>query len=187
MDKKDIYEHLAKIYLDASSKKKKTSQIHRNFRNPFFVSVTAVMTFAVVLAFTLTRNTTSLRPETALILLSDAAKINFHFDPAKRENLSLNLNGLNLTTYRALAFTAKTLNPKNKIRMRVELTNSFREKSEIYLDYLPGKWKEYRIGLRAFKNISDWSGMYMLSFVTEEWNVKEKKGVVYIDNVRFVK
>lgn len=186
MDKKDIYEHLAKIYLDASSKKKGKPKIHRNFRNPFFVGVTLLTVLAVVLFFNFKRNNPG-GPEIALVLLSDAAKINFHFDPAKKETLSLNLNGLNLNSYRALAFTAKTANPKNQIRLRVELTNGFREKSEVYLDYLPGKWKEFRINLNAFKSISEWSEMYMLSFVTEEWNVKEKKGIAYIDNVRFLK
>jgi hypothetical protein len=29
--------------------------------------------------------------------------------------------------------------------------------------------------------------MQTLAFVVEEWNTKDKKGVVYIDNVRFLK
>ena len=40
MDKKDIYEHLAKIYLDASSNKKKKPAVQpRIFKNLFIVSI----------------------------------------------------------------------------------------------------------------------------------------------------
>ncbi|MCM8797545.1 MAG: hypothetical protein NC923_06710 [Candidatus Omnitrophica bacterium] len=185
MDKKDIYEHLAKIYLDASSKRKKKAQIHRNFRNPVFISVAIAIFLTFVLSANLKRR--NFNPETALVLFSDVAKINFHFDPVKKENLSLDLNGLNLTGYKILAFSAKTANPKNKIRMRIELTNSYQEKSEVYLDYLPGHWKEYRIKLASLRNITDWSNLRILAFITEEWNVQDKKGIVYIDNVRFIK
>lgn len=187
MDKKDIYEHLAKIYLDASSQKRKSenpySKLYRNFS---FISIVLIAGLTVTLLFNVIHKNTKYRSETSLILLPDAAKINFHFDPARKETYSLALNNLNLARYRSLCFSVKKAKPGGLISLRVEFTNSFNEKSEIYFKDIPSKWKDYKINLSAFKYISDWSQMRNLLFVIEEWNTKEKKAVVYIDNVRLL-
>ena len=187
MDKKDIYEHLAKIYLDASSttktsKEKNQSQV---FRNLFVVSAIFVLVLSLGLFFNF-RSHKMARSETSLVLLSEAAKLNFHFEPAKKEAYSFNLNKLNLSTYNRLAFSVKKVNYAN-IAMRIEFNSPFKEKAEYYLKDVPNKWQEFQIKLSEFKGISDWSDMSGLVFSVEEWNTKEKKGVVYIDNVRLLK
>lgn len=187
MDKKDIYEHLAKIYLDASSKKKKKSRNYLQFlRNPLIISVIFVFGLSLVY-FANFKRQKSFNSEVALVLLPEAAKINFNFDPAKKEIYSINLNNLNLGKYKALGFTLKKANSQDKISLRVEFISAFREKSEVYLKDIPHQWKDYVLNFSQFKNISEWSDMSGLCFIVEEWNAKEKKGVVYIDNVRFLK
>jgi len=187
MDKKDIYEHLAKIYLDASSKKKKKSKAHQSFfRKLFFISGVSVFAFGVFLFFAFNRNK-PLKSEIALLLQPDAVKINFHFDPAKKESYSLDLNKLDLTRFKTLGFSAKKVNSIGMISLRVEFINDFNEKSEVYFRDIPLKWQDYQTELSKFKNIGDWSSMTHLSFIVEEWNVKEKKGIIYIDNVRLAK
>jgi hypothetical protein len=187
MDKKDIYEHLAKIYLDASSKKKKKVKGYSKiFKNLFFVSVLFIFTLSSVLFLNFKRGK-SFNSEIALVLLSEAAKINFHFDPARKETYSLNLNNLDLTRYRQLGFSLKNVTYKNGISMRVEFANNFKEKSEVYFKDIPHNWQDYRVKLSEFKGISDWSGMRNLTFAIEEWNAREKKGVVYIDNIRLLR
>jgi hypothetical protein len=187
MDKKDIYEHLAKIYLDASSKKKKRIKTYpRVIRNIFL----AVAVFIFGLSFATVANIRKNRPlnsELALVLLTDAAKINFHFDPAKKETYSLDLKNLNLMRYKALGFSVKKASYQNKVSLRVEFTSNFKERSEVYFRDIPSKWQDYKISLSQFKNITDWSEMSKLLFMVEEWNVQDKKGVVYIDNVRLLK
>jgi len=186
MVKKDIYEHLADIYLDASSKKrKKAKKYPKKFKTIFFISI-AVILFLVVSLFTsLKGKNTLLNSEIALIVCPEVVKINFHFDPARKEVYSLDLNKLNLRRYKSLVFSAKKANFKDNAALRIEFTNAFREKSEVYIKDIPHKWREYKINLSEFKNINDWSSMTGLAFVMEEWNVKEKKGVIYLDNVRF--
>lgn len=186
MDKKDIYEHLAKIYLDASSKRKKKSKEPRLFKNLFIASVAIVfvLSASLVLYFKHNRNPNT---EIALVIAPDAVKINFHFDPAKREIYNVALNNLNLSLYKALAFSVKQQGYKNDIAMRIEFVTGFKEKSEMYIQQIPNKWKECRIDLSKFKGINDWSNMTELAFIVEEWNTRENKGVVYVDNVRFVK
>ena len=86
-----------------------------------------------------------------------------------------------------MAFSAKKVNYEDSISLRVEFVSAFKEKSEIYFKNISHKWQEYKIDLAQFKNISDWSDMSDLAFIIEEWNAREKKGVVYVDNVRFIK
>lgn len=187
MDKKDIYEHLAKIYLDASSKKKNGKKTYPAvLKNLFFVSVLFIFTLSVVFFVNSQRNRNP-RSEIALVLVPDIAKINFHFDPARKEIFSLNLNKLNLNRFKALAFSVKKDTYENKISLRVEFSTFFKEKSEVYFKDIPHKWIDYKINFSEFKNISDWSEMSNLTFAIEEWNTKEKRGVVYIDNVRLLK
>ncbi len=186
MEKKDIYEHLAQIYLDASFKKRKKPQERTKlFRNLFVASVSLVFVLGVLLAFNFSKR--GLNSQTALVLEPDAVKLNFHFDPAKKELFSIALNNLNLSRYKTLAFSAKKVNYKKDIPLRIEFSNIFKEKSEQYVKNIPLKWEEFKIDLTKFKNVTDWSKMLKLDFVVEEWNVPEKKGVVYLDNIRFLK
>jgi len=188
MDKKDIYDHLAKIYLDASSETSKKSRKTFPYKN-FFLSFTVlVIAFSFVLiAYFKPAKLKESSGELALVLLPDTAKINFNFNPAKKEIYTIELNRLNLSRFRALAFSLKKANYYDNISVRVEFTSIFREKSEVYLKDIPYRWKDYRIELSEFKNISSWPNMRTLAFIVEEWNTKEHHGVVYIDNIRLLR
>lgn len=187
MDKKDIYDHLAKIYLDASSKKnKKRAPSQKLFRNLFLISVIFIFGLSATLGYSL-KNKRHYNQETALILLSEPAKINFNFDPAKKEIFSLDLKKLNLVPYKALTFAVKKTNETDMVSLRVEFVNAYKEKSEVYLKDIQDKWQEYKIKFSDFKNISDWSEMMNLLFTVEVWNARGKKGVVYLEEVRFLR
>lgn len=186
MDKKDIYEHLANIYLDASSSKKRKSRNFAKLRKFYLLGATL---FGVVLVFSLLFVNREKNPntETALFLTSDPAKINFHFNPAKKEVYSITLNNLNLNSYRALGFSLKKFPYNGRVAVRIELTNAFKEKSEVYLTEIPHRWQSYKINFSQFKKISDFSQMDNLSFIVEVWNTAQDKGIVYLDNIRFLR
>ncbi|MDD5197217.1 MAG: hypothetical protein WC937_02420 [Candidatus Omnitrophota bacterium] len=187
MDKKDIYEHLAKIYLDASSKKKKRNKSHHKlFKNLFILSIFMLAALSTAL-FSSSAKRHHLPAETALFLQNGPSKINFNFDPASRETYTINLNRLNVGRFKQLAFALRNMNPKDTIALRVEFTNAFKERSEVYIKDIPGKWRDVRINLAQFENINDWSEMNSLTFTVEAWNAARKKGVVYIDNIRLTK
>ena len=187
MDKKDIYEHLARIYLDASSKRKKRTKTHLKLYNNLFVIGLIASIGIATAALSLAGRQRNLSAETALLILNDPAKINFNFNPAKKESYTINLNRLNLTRFKEIAFAVKNTDPKAVTALRIEFTNSFKEKSEVYLKNIPGKWHDYKLALLDFKNIADWSEMQSVSFSVEEWNAQKDHGVLYIDNVRFLK
>lgn len=191
MNKKDIYEHLANIYLDASlksSKKKRNFWISPKARRNLlvaggfllFLGVTSVVTFNRI-------NKTALTTEIALFLHPDTAKINFNFDPAKKETFSLNLKQLDLSKYKALLFSARKTNLKDIISLRVEFINRFDEKSEVYIRDVSSKWRQYQIDFSRFVRVSNWHQMKSLVFSVEEWNSREKSGIVYLDNIRVIK
>ncbi len=199
MNKKDIYEHLANIYLDASAKKKnKKGQKYPNiFQNLFFMSLIVIFVL-IILIFNISRNNELLftnfnenkpiKSELALVITSNIVKINFNFEPAKEEAYHIDLNGLDVAHFKALGFSVRKANYEDHIILKVEFTNASKEKSEIYFYNIPSyKWQDYKIKFSEFKNINGWTKMSSLSFVIDAWNVKEKKGVVYIDNVRFLR
>lgn len=187
MDKKEIYEHLAKIYLDASLKKdEKKSKDYPGLKNIFFLMIAIIAALYILVLPNLGKNKAK-NFEIALILQPDKVKINFNFDPAQKEVYSLNLNRLNLTRYKKLAFAAKKNTYADNIALRVEFSNIFKEKSEVYLKNIPIRWHEYTLDLSSFKGISDWAEMRDISFIVERWNVQKDHGVILIENVRFLK
>mgnify|MGYP003798266781 CR=1 FL=1 len=189
MDKKDIYEHLANIYLDASKKGKKRKKVSARLHNkPFTFGILAGI-FCLFVAATvfIPRHKPFSQRNVALVITTDTIKINFNFDPAKKEVASIPLNNLNMATFRSIDFSAKRANYNDVVTLRVEFINSFNEKAEIYLRNIPHRWEGYRLNLADFKNIKDWSSMKELAFIVEEWNATEKNGIVFIDNVRFLR
>lgn len=190
MNKKEIYEHLANIYLDASSKSSKKKHKFSSYPKAAQGIILAGLVMILGLGSFTTyahfhnRNQPS---QIALFLYQDTAKINFNFDPATKEIFSLNLKQLNLSKYKTLGFSVRKTNPKDIISLRVEFTNRFNEKSEIYIKDISSKWADKKIDFQSFTKMNDWSQMKELSFGVEEWNVREKSGIVYLDNLRVLR
>ncbi len=187
MDKKDIYEHLAHIYLDASSRrKKKNKKVFKRAKHLLFLAIPFFVGLGIFFILVSLKNN-ALDSQTALFLQTDVAKINFHFDPARREMYSMDLSNINLKRFKTLAFSVKKSDRNRDAALRIEFINNFKEKSEVYIKNLFVKWQEHKISLSDFKRITDWSKMSRLSFIVEEWNTRDKKGVVYIDDIRFLR
>jgi hypothetical protein len=190
VNKKEIYEHLANIYLDASSKSSKKKSKIRSYsklvQGLFLLGVVLIAGMVSLVTYSNIHHRTQ-PGQIALFLYPGTAKINFNFDPASKEIFSLNLNQLNLTRYDALGFAVRKTNPKDIISLRVEFTNRFNEKSEIYIKDISSKWTDYKIDLSRFGRKEYWTQMKELAFSIEEWNAREKIGIVYLDNIRVLK
>jgi len=190
MNKKEIYEHLANIYLDASLKSSKKKQRFSFYPKP--VQGILLVGLVIVLglgSFTTYSYISNRNPagQIALYLHQDTAKINFNFDPAKKETFSLNLKRLNLSKYKTLGFSVRKTNSNDTISLRIEFTNRFNEISEIYIKDISNKWTDHKIDLNHFAKIYNWDQMKELSFGVEEWNAREKFGIVYLDNIRVLR
>jgi hypothetical protein len=190
VNKKEIYEHLANIYLDASLKSsKKRSKFSAYPKKVQAVFISGLMMILGTGSFiTYSGFSRHNQPgQIALYLHQDTAKINFNFDPATREMFSIKLKDLNLTGYNVLGFSVRKTNPNDIISLRVEFTNRFNEKSEIYIKDISNKWTDHKINLSRFGRKEYWGQMKELAFAIEEWNAKEKSGIVYLDNIRVLK
>ncbi|MCM8771325.1 MAG: hypothetical protein NC936_05630 [Candidatus Omnitrophica bacterium] len=192
MDKKELYEHLAKIYLDSSRKHQRKRKNQQYLIKPLHLYIGLAILVLILSPFLIktifSRNDTfSSEYRTALVIQPDVIKLNYNFSAAKKEIYTIPLKDLNLSSYKVLAFTAKKSQEKGNVSLRIELTNSFKEKSEVYISGLSSKWKDYSINLDSFKKITDWSEIKELLFIVEEWNTKEKNNVVYIENIKFLK
>jgi len=185
MEKREVYEHLARIYLDASLKYKKKKKITLPF---VFLGFLIILAASVGIKFLfLSKRDLSFPHNISLLLNNEPIKINFNFDPAKKEIYSLSLNDLNLKNYKLLTFRVRKSDYLDKIHMRIELINNFKEVSSVYLQDIPYHWQEFKIPFSDFKNINKSSGIKQLQFVIEEWNTNKKSGKVYIDDVRITK
>lgn len=189
MKKSDIYEHLANIYLDTPLKRKRKIESNNdNFRVSLYISISVIVILSLLLFINVkSRYNNPVNSETTLVLMPEAAKINFQFNPGRKEVFAINLNKSNLSKYKRLGLSLKKARAKDVFSLRVEFTNAFKEKSEVYLKDITADWKEYKIALTDFKAITDWTEVSSLAFILEEWNAQEKKGVFYLDNVALFK
>lgn len=199
MEKKDIYEHLADIYLDASAKRrnKRAKKYPNILKGSLAISIVAIVILA---SFTLTiqrknkhlsvepDNNKPLSSELALILRPDVVKLNFNFEVAKEEVYSINMHGLDMLRFKTLAFSIRKASYQNNTILKVELISTANEKSNLYIHRIPAyRWQEHKINLSDFKDINDWSKISNLSFIVEAGNMENKQGIIYIDNVRLLR
>ncbi|MCX7926981.1 MAG: hypothetical protein N2606_02465 [Candidatus Omnitrophica bacterium] len=188
MEKKDIYEHLAKIYLDSPTVKKKKKKNSSLIERQIFIIIgVIVVSLFFILISVRTYFSKPLIIQLSLVLTHEPLKINFNFNPVKKEILSFDLNNANLSRFNRLEFSCKKSRAQDTVSLRVEIENSFNEKAEIYLKDIHHRWQKVSLKLTDFKTVTDWSGIKQLNFVVEEWNAQGKDGVVLIDNVRFVR
>ncbi len=189
MEKKDIYEHLAKIYLDTPLKRQeRVTGLSRKNQKFFRFSIVALMVSLVLLAVGVLiffhKKAVPVSSEKLQVLVSEAVRMDFNFDPAKKSIYTVNLNKANLIKFHQLEFSVKKIDYKKSVSLRIEFSNTFNEKSEVYIKDILSRWQNYKIPFTDFKNISDWSEATRLSFIIEEWNSGERKGALYLDNVR---
>jgi len=186
MDRTDIYEHLANIYLDSSKKKKAKSKKNLRYKIIFVVTafIFAIFSLSVI---NLSHRKTSINDEFAFVIQPDAVKINYNFNSIKKEVYSIDLNHLNLARFKALGFSVRKTDANDIVYLRVELISAFNEVSEVYIKDIRSRWKSFKVAFADFKKISEWSDMARISFIVEEWNTKNKHGIVYIDEIKFIR
>lgn len=194
MDKKELYEHLARIYLDSSKKHQRKKKKHHYLIETKHLYIGIIVFILVLIPFILIKLSPFYKkqagfPEyrTALIIQPDAVKMNYNFIAAKKEVYTLPLKGLDLNTYKALAFAVRRARANSSASLRIEVVNALNERAEVYIKDVLLAWKEYKMELSSFKKITDWSKTKELLFIAEEWNTREKNDVIYIENVRFLK
>jgi hypothetical protein len=192
MDKKkqDVYEQLAKVYLQPGENAKPSS-VKADYRSqkPFFIISAVVVLIVCLLVYSsvFIRRTNNTVKQLSLIIQPGIVKLSYDFHSIQKKTCTFELEGLNVSDYQYLNFSVRKANPHDIVHLKVELVNSYRETSCIYLQDIDSKWRNFRIDLNDFKQITDFSRLKQLSFVVEEFNAKEKRGKIYIEGIGFTK
>lgn len=190
MKKTEIYDHIAKTYLNDPSKQKK-NQISGKSRSGVFYKLGFFFTSALVIFLIVTilwQGKPSQSRETTAVIDSEIIKMDHsNFSQTKKEIFTFDISNVDFFNYKTFGFSARKSNYCDKIRMRVELIDSFGQQSRVYVTQLPAyEWKDFEIKLDEFKGFGDMSEICLLTFMVEDWKTKGNRSLLYIDNVRFL-
>lgn len=189
MTRDDIYDHLAQVYLGKRAKtdvKKKQKISAWLVINIFITVMIFVSAFYGLTAF-LTRHDSSLQSRVIFSLHNGPVRIEYDlsdsFSPVK--TFALDIPSIDAARYNNIQFSIRGKEEGVPGVVKVVIKNRKNEESSYYVQGVGFDWQEFRIPLKEFKQISDWSSLTNISFVLESWNVDNVKGLVLIDNLCF--
>ncbi|MCX5679009.1 MAG: CIA30 family protein [Candidatus Omnitrophica bacterium] len=96
-----------------------------------------------------------------------------NFDASKYDNIALWIKGDGKIGYTTV--------------FKVELKNASKQVGRYYVTNITDAWQDIVIPLKDFKGITDLSNLSEFVIVFEDRIASNKKGVVYIDDIRFTK
>ncbi|MBP9854127.1 MAG: hypothetical protein KBD53_04585 [Candidatus Omnitrophica bacterium] len=189
MTKDDIYDHLAQVYL--GKRKKDDAKTKKQFNAWLLINglVTAVIFASAFYGLTafLTQQKTSLKNNVIYSLHQGPLRFGYDFKASASpvETFVLTIPSMDISRYGSLEFTMRGKEEGVPGTVKVVINNRYNESSYFYIQGVDLNWRQYRIPLSEFKQITDWTSITNISFVLESWNVDNKKGVVLIDSLNF--
>lgn len=188
MTRDEIYDHLAQVYLGKRKEAEPRRKKHSHAWLLFNVLITLMIFSSVVYGLTafLTRQS-SLRGNVLFALHNGLVRLDYNFDedfsPVK--TLALSAPAIDASRYKNLQFSIRAKDPGNPSIVKVVVENHKNETASYYVQGVDYSWQDFRIPLREFKPITDWTSLKNISFVLESWNVEQKEGIILIDNICF--
>ncbi|MCB9747758.1 MAG: hypothetical protein H6755_05045 [Candidatus Omnitrophica bacterium] len=189
MTRDDIYDHLAQVYL---GKRKKSDTRKKKQYNTWLVInivITVMIFFSAFYGLTasLTRKGSTLQDNIIYALHNGSIRMEYNFRDSytPTQSFVLAIPDINAQKYKKIEFSIRSKEEGSPGNVKVEFKNNKNEIAFYYIQDVGLEWRKYSIPLNEFKNITDWSQMNDISFILESWNVKQKKGVILIDDVHF--
>ncbi|OGX26318.1 MAG: hypothetical protein A3J51_04805 [Omnitrophica WOR_2 bacterium RIFCSPHIGHO2_02_FULL_45_21] len=193
MEKNEVYDYLAKVYLDkqpqatARPSEKNRPRSLRKYALFLLLPIIALPSLYLFFRHPGERHT----PKGWSLQLgvgNQPIKIRYNFKDSalKKEGYSIALADLNARGFLELEFKAKRCKDFGAAHLRVALENNFKEFAARYVK-VDSKWKPYKIKLSDFKEITLWEELKKISFIVEDWNVADKDDCIYIDEIGFSK
>ncbi|TAN60065.1 hypothetical protein EPN16_05970 [bacterium] len=191
MEKSEVYDYLAKIYLD---KQPAVAATKGGNHNPGLwkkylliliipaIAIPALYLLARPLKFSLTKTRSAY-----IATANEPIKIKFNFTDSqiKKQGEEIALSDLDVSNFKYLQLRLRRQKKYGALSLRVEAENSLKENASYYLTGLSNNWQDYNIALGEFKEITRWDTLSRVSFIVEEWNAENKEDCVYIDEIRF--
>ncbi|MBF0479233.1 MAG: hypothetical protein HQL26_07090 [Candidatus Omnitrophica bacterium] len=189
MDKDEIYDHLAQVYL---GKRKNSAQNNRRQKREFGawllinILITVLIFSGVFYGLTAFLANRDLKSNVVYFLHNGSIRLAYDFtNPVVPSQIfTLNVRGVDANKFGSLKFSVRAKEGRPGI-VKVVVHNERGEEAYYYVQSVGAKWQEETIPLSQFRTISDWSTLKNVSFVLESWNVDDKRGSVLIDNLCF--
>ena len=190
MNRNEIYDHLAQVYLGKKKKAVKTEKAQKKYFSAWLIInilITVLVfasTFYGLTAFWQHQDLTS---NIVYSLHKGSIRISYNFKNSSlpEKTFAMDLPQVNASKYGSLNFSVRAKEEGNPGILKIILSNRLNEQSYYYVQNVDYKWKEISIPFAEFKNISDWTNVKDLAVVLESWNVDNPKGMILIDDLRF--
>jgi len=186
-NKQHIYDYLAQVYFNKKEKEEKN-----NFLK-YLLTINIAVFIGIFVFLLISKPTRGVIPKAKSLTLTWITRpIKFKYDlrypKPQIAILNLNLSKVDLREYDTLKVALRGSESEGFSKIiGIELKNSKRESDTFYVSDIENKWKVFEIPLKDFKYISDFSDISQISFKLEAWNAENKKGLIYIDNIEFLK
>ena len=189
MNREDIYDHLAQVYLgkrkevDVKKKKQINAWLVINIFITFIIFASATYGLTAFLA----QKRSDANSNILFSLHNGPVQLEYNFQDTLHpsESFALTIPKMDITKYKNFQFSIRAKDSGTPGVLKVVLRNDKNEISSYYIQGVGRKWKEFTVPLEDFKQITDWSTIEDVSFVLETWNVESKKGIILIDNIYF--
>ena len=189
MNREDIYDHLAQVYLgkrkevDTKKKKQFNAWLVINILIAFVIFASATYGLTAFLA----QKRTDFNSSILFSLHNGPVTFEYNFQNSLHptESFSLSIPAIEIAKYKSLQFAVRAREEGSPGILKVVFRNKRNETSSYYIQGIILKWKNFNIPLEEFREITDWSTIEDVSFILETWNVEKKKGLILIDNIYF--
>ena len=189
MNRDEIYDHLAKVYLgkknSAQENKKKKLNTAWLVMN---IAVTILILASSFYGFTafLSRQQFELKDRVVFSLSNSPIKVPYNLEypypPVK--TFSLTIPNKDISKFSKLNISVRGMDGGEPGVVKLILTNQKNEQATYFMQDIALDWQHLSIPLENFK-LTDLTTVTELSFVLESWNVQSKKGVLLVDDISF--
>jgi hypothetical protein len=189
MNREEIYDHLAQVYLGQVKEPVKKKNKQFNTWLLINVVITCIIFASVFYGLTafLTQHASTMRSNVMYSLQNGSVRLDYNFsdDFPPVKTFSLSVPEVDASGYLNLAFSLRTRVEGNPGLLKVVIRNKRNEISSVYVKDMGTEWQKYALPLHDFKEITDWSCLTEVSFVLESWNVFDKRGSIIIEDMNF--
>lgn len=188
MNRDEIYEHLAKVYLGKRSvaEEKKRKAVNQSWL-VINIVITAVILISTVYGFTafLTRRA-GIKNQVFYALNNSIVRVPYNLnDPFPSTKIfAITIPDKDASKYSKLNMSIRGLGEASPGIVKVLVSNQKNEQATYYIQNVGEQWQKVSIPFEKL-NLTDWTSVREVAFVLEAWNVDFRRGTMLVDEISF--
>jgi hypothetical protein len=188
MNRDEIYDHLAQVYLGKrESVEQQKPKPRGNVWSVINIVITAFILVSVVYGLTafLTQRKDMFKSRVMYALNNSPIHLTYSVggNYPQVKHLTIAVPDIEVLKYKRLNLSLRSMSGNPGV-LKVVLKNARDEEASYYLQGLRNSWQDYSISFDEM-NMTDLKSLKDISFVIEAWNAKDPSGSVLIDNISF--